>query len=723
MHLHYANAVEGRLDQVVKTVVSKRWVLVCAVAGIVCLAAPASAEAYVGPGAGFALLGSFATVFMAVGAAMLYMLTWPIRWLWRLLFSRRAYAKSRVKRIVIVGLDGLDADLTEKLLEEGKLPSFAKLAEQGSYVRLGTVTPPLSPVAWSSFLTGCNPGKHNIYDFLNRDTKTYMPGLSSVRIRQPTKTLKLGGYEIPLNKPEITPLRKSKPFWKILGEHGVFSNVIRVPISFPPEKFRGLCLSAMCLPDLRGTQGTFSFFTTDKASAEEDIGGERFHAVREGNVVKCELAGPTNSLLRKKKTMTVPFTVTIDEAKKTGTIRIQDTTITLPEKKLSDWVCVTFKPGLGIKVRGICRMYIRNISPEFELYVSALNIDPSHPAMPISHPGVYATYLAKLFGDYATLGLAEDTWSLNARVFDEDAFLEQAYSIHEEREKQFFDALKKTRRGFVVCVFDGTDRIQHMFWRFQDDKHPNCPPPEENRHRDVIRDMYLRMDELVGRIMDKVANDPDTLLIVMSDHGFKPFRRGVDLNVWLERNGYLARKSDSNGEKYLQTVDWFKTKAYAQGLAGIYINQDGREAKGIVAASEAEALKQELIEKLGGLQDDSRGETAISHVYDRAKVYKGPYVGEAPDLVIGFNSGYHVSWDTAVGRITDKIFHDNMRSWSGDHCIDPPLVPGILLANRSIDEKDVNIVDLAPSVLDLFGIRPPAHMDGKPIFNGNGSGK
>ena len=117
---------------------------------------------------------------------------------------------------------------------------------------------------------------------------------------------------------------------------------------------------------------------------------------------------------------------------------------------------------------------------------------------------------------------------------------QQAWLIHEEREKQLFDALEKTRRGSVVCVFDITDRLQHMFWRYLEPDHPANAGKDVELHRDAIRELYTRMDDLVGRVMAEVGED--TPLVVMSDHGFKSFRRGVNLNSWLQQNGYMTLK-------------------------------------------------------------------------------------------------------------------------------------------------------------------------------------
>ncbi len=671
------------------------------------------AHAYVGPGAGFAVGTTLFAFFVAMFSGLAAIFLWPVRWLARFIRGRRALSRARIKRIVVLGLDGMEPKLAEKYMAEGKLPNLQKLRETGAYKRLGTTLPPLSPVAWSTFLTGCNPGKHNIFDFLTRDRRNYLPLLSSVSIRNTSRVLKIGSYRIPLGKPDIRLLRRGQPFWRVLGEHGIFSNVIRVHITFPPERFRGVLLSAMCVPDLRGSQGTFSLYSTLERDEKDYSSGERIRVRREGDTVRSYLIGPENSIRANGGPMRCPFEVAFT---KNGEARLSvcGENHRLTKGEFTPWVRVTFRAGLGIKVCGICQFLLIRTEPEFELYVTPIHMDPAKPAMPISHPPVYATYLSKMQGPYATLGLAEDSWGLNTGVLDDEAFLHQCLEGDTEREKMFFDALEKVRRGLCVCVFDGTDRIQHMFWRYIDPQHPARDGQGGKEHRNAIEELYVRMDDLVGRTMEK-CSDRDTVLMVLSDHGFNSFRRGVDLNAWLEQNGYLTIKKDGRSKKYLAGVDWSQTIAYALGLAGIWLNIRGREAQGIVDPAEAPRLRDELCAKLTGLRDEQRDEVAITRAFNAHRVYLGPYTADGPDVIPGYNTGYRVAWEAAIGQPTDKIFHDNTKAWSGDHCIDPKLVPGVLFCNRRIETDSPRLMDIGATVLDLFGVPVPGQMDGRPL--------
>ena len=190
-------------------------------------------------------------------------LVWPFRMAWRLVRRRQGFRNASVKKVIFLGLDGLDPKLTERFMAEGKLPNLARLKEQGSYSRLRTTFPALSPVAWSTFATGVNPAKHNIFDFLNRNMKSYVPELAAAKVHKPARVLKLGTLShSAFASRRWNCSRKSQPFWKLLGEQQIGSTIIRVPITFPPDKFNGRLLSAMSTPDLRGTQGSFSQFTT-----------------------------------------------------------------------------------------------------------------------------------------------------------------------------------------------------------------------------------------------------------------------------------------------------------------------------------------------------------------------------------------------------------------------------------------------------------------------------
>lgn len=656
--------------------------------------------AYIGPGAGFAFLGSFLAVVAGIALSILSLLLWPFRVVRAGMRRRKGFRHAQVRRLIFLGLDGFDASLTEKYLAEGKLPNLAKLRERGSYSRLRTTFPALSPVAWSTFATGVSPAKHNIFDFLNRNLHSYVPELSSARVGQPRKFWRIGRFRIPLTRPPLEFKRKSKAFWTILAEHGIPCTILRIPITFPPEKFDGRLLSAMCTPDLKGTQGSFLQFTTRLEHATFES-GSRYPLRRAGGELVGEIEGPDDGFIEGGKALRVPFRVRLVAAGG-AELFVNGEAYRLQLGEYTPWIRLTFRSALRVKVHGIARFLLTEADSEHvTLYVSPINIDPASPALPISQPGCYAVYLANLIGPYATAGMAEDTWALNEGVIAEQAFLQQAYAIFEERERMFLSALENSRRGVVACVFDTSDRIQHMFHRHLGEG--AC---------DAIEAMYERMDGLVGKALEAV--DHSTVLVVLSDHGFCAFRRGVNLNTWLLRNGYLALKT---GEKvsgtFFKGVDWSRTRAYALGLSGLYLNLKGRESGGTVERAEAGLLKRELIERISALRDGDA--TPIRSVYDTAALYRGPYLEAAPDLIIGYADGYRTAWEAAVGKVGTEVIEQNDKAWSGDHCVDPALVPGVLFSSRAMTGDDPGIEDLAPTALRLFGLEPPDWMEGRPL--------
>jgi predicted AlkP superfamily phosphohydrolase/phosphomutase len=204
--------------------------------------------------------------------------------------------------------------------------------------------------------------------------------------------------------------------------------------------------------------------------------------------------------------------------------------------------------------------------------------------------------------------------------------------------------------------------------------------------------------------------------MVISDHGFGPFRTGVDLNCWLLENGYLALHDGRGGEEHLAGVDWSRTRAFAIGLAGIFLNVKEKYDQGIVdAGAEADRLRDEIARRLETLTHPETGESAVKRAYVAGKFYKGPYKDNAPDVIVGYQRGYRVSWEAAIGKTSEAVFHPNTKAWSGDHCVDPSLVPGILFCNHPIASAQPRLIDIAPTVLSMFGVDVPDYMDGKAL--------
>ncbi len=675
---------------------------------VVMLAFSPPAHAYVGPGAGFAFVTSFFLLLVTIFLAFFALLSWPFRFIWRFIWHKRPSKPARFKRVVVVGLDGLDPQITQELMDRGQLPNLKRLAEQGSFKPLKTTTPAISPVAWSTFATGVDPSRHGIFDFLTRDRKLYVARLSSAETLPPRRILKLGALNIPISKPRINALQRSQPFWQVLGRFGISSSVLRVPISYPPRAFKGTMLSAMCTPDLLGTQGSYTLFTTETDGGQDK--NQKWISLKlSRGQVKTQIEGPQHPFCKDGRRLKTPLMITLDTESQGVLVKVGDRGFSLKLGQSSDWIEIAFRIAPGVRLRGICQFRLNSLEP-LRLYMTPINIDPSHPAVSISHPFSFSVFLAKLIGHFATLGLAEDTTALDDGALDEAGFLEQVHAFQKERERMFGAMIRRIRRGACVCVFDGTDRVQHMFTRERSD--PNHPQSETVDH------IYKISDQMLERIFKLVdPKDSQNLLLVVSDHGFAPFSRVVHLNRWLMDEGYLALApgNEEVGE-YLAGVDWSKTRAFALGLSGIFLNIKGRESRGIVAKEEALPLCKEIAERLAGIVDSQNTAHPIRRVFITSELYTGPYTKDAPDLLVGYSRGYRASWETARGMSATAVVAENKRHWNGDHCIDPELVPGVVFCNHPIALDAPSIIDLAPTILEGFGVPAPPYMQGKTLF-------
>jgi predicted AlkP superfamily phosphohydrolase/phosphomutase len=224
------------------------------------------------------------------------------------------------------------------------------------------------------------------------------------------------------------------------------------------------------------------------------------------------------------------------------------------------------------------------------------------------------------------------------------------------------------------------------------------------------------MDAILGRIRARAPQG--ATLIVMSDHGFAPYYKKVHLNTWLHREGYLALvRPEEPGGPLFDNVFWRRTRAYAAGINGLYVNLAGREARGIVAhGPEYDRLVDEISTRLLALRDPENGAQVVATV-DRARdVYHGAEVPNAPDLIVGYNRGYRSSDDSALGSVGSELVTPNLGKWTGDHCMAHELVPGILVSNRRSRVEDPRLIDLPVTILAAFGVDPPAAMTGRVVI-------
>ncbi|RMF83994.1 MAG: hypothetical protein D6744_03825 [Planctomycetota bacterium] len=671
-------------------------------------------------------------------------------------------------KVLVLGMDGLDPRLLRKLLEEDRarpddqkrMKHFQAVADSGTFVDLATSMPPQSPVAWSNFISGAHPDVHMIWDFIHRDpAPPDKPGSLPVRPFQSTgdvREVKLPWYKehFPIRNlwwgpnrhlplfvtAEPVSFRKGPAFWEGLVANGVDTTIYRMPANYPPPvdvkgsgRFR--CLCGMGTPDLLGTYGEFTTFRTDITGDKRLSGGravrleldDALHAVG-------RLTGPPNSFAKPDKNdrypnLTAEVHFSIDPAAGSVKITVDGKHAILKQGEWSDWIQIKLDPqvpltGGAFAPSALVRFYAVEVSPDaLNVYASPLQIDPTNPANAISTPPDFAKQIAEATGLYYTTGIPEDTKALRSRpqALTEDQFLEMVHNLARERHAQYKHALSEFKDGFLFFYFGHTDQLAHIFWRDIDPGHPGRLPEQDGLYDHVIYDAYYEMDERIAEALEVL--DENDALIIMSDHGFASFRRGFNVNTWLEQNGYQTWYGSRSSDRRMGVlnIDFENSDAYAIGINCLYLNLEGRERNGRVPPSQYTSLLHEIGDKLLQVRDDD-GAQVIDKIYYVREIY--PDMSEddlrfAPDMLIGYNRNYRGSWATALGGMASRVLEDNKDRWSGDHCITADHVPGVLLANMKINVDDPELSDLGPSILQLFGIGKLDRMVGRSIFEGS----
>ena len=638
----------------------------------------------------------------------------------------------------------MDPRLCTKLMDEGKMPNCAKMRDAGGFKPLGTSMPPQSPVAWSNFITGAGPGVHGIFDFIHRDpSKQCAPYYSAAETVDGDGAWDVGSFNIPLtfwpfnHNPTQTLLKRhGTTFWDYLDQAGIPIRIYDIPSNYPPSKSHHghmCCLSGMGVPDLLGgLGGTYQFFSEDVMLRKEEGGGIRFPLVFEKDAARAKLVGPHNTNHKKPNESTAEFVVYRDPQKAAAKIELQNQTVLLNEGEWSEWHTVDYELDMPsflpkAKANGIVRFYLQQVRPVFRLYVTPVNIDPLDPAgQVISEPADFVTRIGKVLGRFYTAGFQEDHKALSNQVFKDAEYHRQAEQVLDERFKLLTYARDHYADGFLFFYFSSTDLQGHMFWWDSDEPHPTRSAVEAKKYHQVMIDLYQRMDGVIGEFIERYGKE--ATIFVMSDHGFCNFKRQFHLNSWLRDNGFLgpadARSLLNSSQGTL--VNWKQTRAYALGLNGLYINLRGRERDGIVTQRDRAAFMQELAEKLLAVRDPVSGKPVVKEVYRADKIYAGPYANPlaspdggppaTPDLLVGYHRGYRASWATTLGDIPEKVIEDNDSAWSADHCVAADEVPGVIFSNKPIVKDAPSLIDVAPTILEEFGLAVPDSMTGKSLF-------
>ncbi len=648
-------------------------------------------------------------------------------------------ARAPKKKVLVMGVDGLDPKLLQQFMDAGDLPNFRKLVAQGDFKPLTTSMPPLSPVAWSNFITGMDSGGHGIYDFIHREPETLIPFLSMSRVEGSTRAVRLpapGGdcdrWVFPLSGGTTENLRRGTPFWELLKDADVPTTIFKMPANFPPDDLSTRAISGMGTPDILGTTGTFSYYTNRPVPNAADMsGGDVYLVSVVDNVVEGRLHGPDSPVCevarrtasRRSRSgeretvydapeLTVPFQVYLDPEEPVARFVIGDEEFILQEGEWSDWVPVDFEavPVLAT-ARSMGRFYLKQVRPDFKLYVSPLQISLEAPALPITHPESWSKQLYRDVGPFYTQELAEDTKAFVGGIFTGQEFWQQSQYVFRESRHIYEYMLDQWKEGLLFFYFSSIDQGSHMLWHFADPEHPGHTADE--KLHEGIRTLYRQLDEVLGRTLARI--DDDTTLVVMSDHGFCPFYWQIELNSWLVEKGWVTLRDPSRqGSRPLfGNVDWSRTKAYALGLNGLYLNLKGRESRGVVDAASYQQVLDELERDLLEMVDPKTGRKPVSLVIQPRRDYHGPFADQGPDILVGYDWGYRTSWKSPLGEFPPGVVHDNHEPWSGDHSVDYRKVPGVLITNGTITMDAPALFDLTVGILDEYGVAPTDEMLGQ----------
>ncbi|MCP4570938.1 MAG: hypothetical protein GY838_01175 [bacterium] len=624
-------------------------------------------------------------------------------------------------KVLVLGFDGMDPDMLQQYRNEGIMPNFDRFIAAGAQFQpLGTSIPPQSPVAWSCFAAGVDPGGHGLFDFIHRNPETMLPLLSSGSAQAPDSDWQIGDWKIPRGGGSVENFRQGKAFWQVLDEAGIDATVFKVPANFPPVACASRTLSGMGTPDILGTYGIFTYITDDPGVDTMMDGGHVIPVRAVAGRIETYLGGPLNSYRVGDPQSELPLSITLDRQNRAAHFEVDGDEFVLQEGEWSDWVELSFPMVPVLKsVAGICRFYLTETAPHFRLYVTPIQLHPMQPEMPISTPPGYSKDLAEDVGLYYTQGLPEDSKALERGVLTDAQYASQSDQILHEREDQYSHELQRfvaLDEGFLFFYFNSPDQSCHVFWRTFDEDSPTHAEADPH-FRGRVRDLYVELDGVLGETLDAVGED--THVMIVSDHGFKPFHRMFHLNAWLHREGYLVLRPgvDPTDVEFLVGIDWSRTRAYGIGINGLYLNLRGREHRGIVnQGREADELLAELVAGLEAEVDPEVGATGIKYAYRSDVVYSETHRDRGPDIIVGYRPGWRGSNECALGEVPDVVFEDNDMKWSGDHCMAADEVPGIVLTNRPFVLPEPSLVDMGPTILGLFGLEAPATMTGRDLY-------
>lgn len=649
-------------------------------------------------------------------------------------------------RLVVLGFDGVDERILRAYLEAGELPRLQALAREGGFAPLHSELPPESPVAWASLLTGVNPGRHGIHDFVVPGAD-FTPQNGMVDV---TPMRLLAGRVVV--RPPMARSRLAAPtFLERVQRAGYPVLSLRQPHLFPAPALAGArMLAGLGVPDVSGAVGAITTWSARPgfAAMVSEFGGTQVPLAGGTQAARyaSTLQGPLDPTLPRgegglvrRAEVPVSFEVERDAQ---GTARAVTVELGGRRERLdtggrSGFFPVRFRLGTwpSVEVAGLVRVEAKSLDP-LTVLADPVNIDPRESVLPLTTPAGYGAELMERYGPFETVGWQEQTFALNDWRQDDDAFLADALDDMRRGAALLLGELERGARCVFQC-FTATDRVAHAFFRLRDAGHPLHDAAVAARLGDPILAAYRGMDEIVGAVRARL--EPGDLLLVVSDHGFATWRWGMNVNQWLLEEGYLALKGSvgsknlaqlfQRGDLGVDVVDWSRTRAVAIGLGQVFLNVKGERPQGIVEPSGVPALCAELRTRLLALRNPwLPDEAPLRRVELLHEAYRGPTAHEAGHLQLGFAEGYRVSWQTALlGGFGGPVIERNERPWSGDHCsTDPDVVPGVLLANVRVPVpaagRPWHVRDVAATALQFFGLEW-RDLDGQPIPLGSAAAR
>ena len=627
------------------------------------------------------------------------------------------------KKMLVLGFDGMDPGIVNRLMERGELPNMQRLGERGTFTMMRSTIPPQSPVAWGSFISGADPGVFGIFDFLHRDPETYIPIFSQSETLPSRMMVNLGKYRIPLKPGKVVLKREGPAFWDHLEERGIPATIVKVPTNYPPSASKQRTLAGMGTPDIQGTYGIYSLYTSDENESQSELSAANIYYayIDENNVMEGQIEGPKNDLLKEGEPIVVPFKVYVDNRHKTARIDIQGKEILIAEKEYSDWVEIEFSLISDLaSITGMVKFYLMEMGERFRLYISPTHHQPAQPRRAHQH----ARRLQPRAG-------RQGRPLPHHRPAGRHQGPEQRHLLHGELHRPVAVGLRgelppvrlraaalpaPEARGCCSSTSPPWTRGSTCSGRSTTRSIPSTIPRRAAGSAIITDEMYRKFDRVLGKALQGVG--PDVPVLVMSDHGFGPFRREVNVNNWLAQEGYLKLTTGRppTRSRILEYADWPASKAYAMGLNGLYLNLKGRESEGSVGAGD----RRRLLEKLkAGWRPSSTPRTARRSSpapTSPRTISPRPIIDRAPDIILGFDRGYRISDQSALGTFSREMIMDNMGWWSGDHCVDPLKVPASFISSFKIQKPVPDMQDVAPTILKYFGIATPAPMTGKALI-------